>query len=384
MRKVGPILILVTVAALLAAPAARGQSGAPVKIGVLAEATGFFSLAGQDIVLAARLYADEVNAKGGIAGRPIELIIQDTASDPERAIIGARKLIDQDRVAAIVGLGLVSNAQAVSPVVAQKGPVTLSVSGAFIPQQNQPMVFAFNPSVFDFMQGGVRWLQKQQKSKVALLTTNDATGQVSEKAYRLLVRRYGLTSTTIEFFNPAATSTTAELTKIKDTNPDAVIAWTVGRSTGVVAAAVQQLGMADRPFLTSVGNLSGAFLKQLAGMGADFFVMAGTKDLLELEYLDTKDPQYPLIKAYREAFIKRYNAPPSATSGGTWDALAVLAEAIKKGGTDHEAVAKSIESMKGFVGIQGVYTFAPGRHRGLDAAVLVPVKVIKGQLVPAK
>jgi branched-chain amino acid transport system substrate-binding protein len=384
MRKVALTLVVVSVVALLAGTAARAQTGAPVKIGILAEATGFFSLAGQDTLLAARLYADEVNARGGIAGHPIELIIQDTASDPERAIIGARKLIDQDRVVAIVGLGLVSNAQAVAPVVAQKGPVTMSVSGAFLPQQNQPMIFAFNPSVLDFMQGGVRWLQKQQKSKVALLTTNDATGQVSEKAYRLLVRRYGFTSTAIEFFNPAATSTASELTKIKDTNPDAVIAWTVGRSTGVVAAAVQQLGMSDRPFLTSVGNLSGAFLKQLAGMGADFFVMAGTKDLLELEYLDSKDPQYPLIKAYREAFVKRYNAPPSAISGGTWDALAVLAEAIKKAGTDSGAIAKQIESMKGYVGVQGVYNFAPGRHRGLDATNLIPVKVIKGQLIPAK
>jgi branched-chain amino acid transport system substrate-binding protein len=384
MRRNAGIFIVVSIVALLAGTAARAQTGAPVRVGILAEATGFFSLAGQDILLAARLYADGMNAKGGVGGRPIELIIQDTASDPERAIVGARKLIDQDHVEAIVGLGLVSNAQAVAPVVAQKGPVTLSVSGAFLPQQNQPMVFAFNPSVFDFMQGGVRWLQKQQKTKVALLTTNDATGQVSEQAYRLLVRRYGLTSTGIEFFNPAATSTVAELTKIRDTNPDAVIAWTVGRSTGVVAAAVQQLGMTDRPFLTSVGNLSGAFLKQLAGMGADFFVMAGTKDLLELKYLDPKDPQYPLIKAYRDAFVNRYNAPPSAVAGGTWDALAVLTEAVKKGGGGPEASAKQIERLRGFVGVQGIYDFGPGRHRGLDASNLVPMKVIKGQLVPAK
>ncbi|MDR7418508.1 MAG: ABC transporter substrate-binding protein [Armatimonadota bacterium] len=375
-------LILLMVLVPLAG--AHGQTGEPIKIGVLAEQTGFFSLAGQDAVSGARLFADEQNGRGGINGRPIELIIQDTASDPERAIIGARKLIDQDRVVAIVGLGLVSNAAAVAPIVATRGPVMLSVSGAFLPQQNQPMVFAFNPSVLDFMSGGMRWLQQQKKMKVALITTNDATGQVSERAYRILVRRYGMTSTGIEFFNPAATSAAAELTKIRDSGPDAVVAWTVGRSTGVIAAAVQQLGMSDRPFLTSAGNVSGAFLRQLQGMGADFFVMPVTKDILDVEYLDAKDPQYPLVKAYREAFVRRFNSAPSAVSGGAYDAMRVLTEAIRRAGTDQAALAKTIENMKGFVGVQGTYNFAPGRHRGLDAAVLIPVRVVKGQLVPAR
>jgi branched-chain amino acid transport system substrate-binding protein len=377
-------VVLVLIVPMLPLAAAYGQGGEPVKIGVLAEQTGFFSLAGQDSVFGARLFAEEQNARGGIGGRPLELIVQDTASDPERAIIGARRLTDQDRVVAIVGLGLVSNAQAVAPVVATRGPVTMSVSGAFLPQQSQPMVFAFNPSVLDFMQGGMRWLAQQKKMKVALVTTNDATGQVSERAYRLLVRQFGMTSTGIEFFNPAATSVTAELTKIKDTNPDAVVAWTVGRSTGVIAAAVQQLGMSDRPFLTSAGNVSGGFLRQLQSAGADFFVIPATKDLLDLEYLNVRDAQYVLIKTYRDAFIKRYISTPSAVSGGAYDAMRVLTEAISKAGTDSRALARHIETMRGFPGVQGVYNFAPGRHRGLDSAVLIPVRVTKGQLVPAK
>jgi branched-chain amino acid transport system substrate-binding protein len=380
-RRIAATFLLVLLVPLTVA---YGQTGEPIKIGVLAEQTGFFSLAGQDAVLGARLFADEQNARGGINGRSIDLIVQDTASDPERAIIGARKLTDQDRVVAIVGLGLVSNAAAVAPIVATKGPVTLSVSGAFLPQQNQPMVFAFNPSVLDFMSGGMRWLQQQKKMKVALITTNDATGQVSERAYRILVRRFGMTSTGIEFFNPAATTATAELTKIRDTAPDAVVAWTVGRSTGVIAAAVQQLGMSDKPFLTSAGNVSGAFLRQLQGMGADFFVMPVTKDILDIEYLDARDPQYALVKAYREAFIRRYNSAPSAVSGGAYDAMRVLVEAIRKAGTDPATIAKTMENMKGFVGVQGTYNFAPGRHRGLDAAVLIPARVVKGQLVPAR
>lgn len=373
---------LVLSVSLLSGGTAVGQAPGAIKIGILAEQTGFFAFGGQDSVMAATLYVDQLNAKGGINGRRVELVVQDTASDPERGVVAARKLIEQDKVVAIAGLGLVSVALAVVPLVAQRGPVTFSVSGAYLPQPNHAMVFGFNPSVPDLMRGSMLWLKKQGKTRVALLSTNDATGQSAEKGFQFLTKLNGLTSTGIEFFNPAAPSAVAELSKLKGANPEAILAWTVGRATGVVAAAVQQLGL-TQPIVTTEGNLSGAFLKQVGGMGADFFAMAVTKDTVDVRHLNPKDPQTPLIAAYRKAFISRHKVEPGPPAGGTWDALSVLTEAIRKVGTDSAAITRHIEGMKGFVGIQGIYEFSPQKHRGIGAESLVNVRIVKGQLVPA-
>src|SRR5688500_17847224 len=129
------VLGLALVAAVLFSAAcnmAPGASG-PIKIGLLIEQTGVFSWYGQENLNGAQLLTDELNANGGINGRQIELVVYNSESAPDKAVAGARKLIQQDKVAAIVGLGLISEAQAVAPIV-KDGPPTYSTSGAYLPE----------------------------------------------------------------------------------------------------------------------------------------------------------------------------------------------------------------------------------------------------------
>jgi branched-chain amino acid transport system substrate-binding protein len=366
----------------VAVPSSNAQGNEPIKIGVLSEQSGFFSISGEDIARGARLYADHLNAQGGINGRQIEVIVQDTASEPERAVIGARKLIEQDKVVGIVGPGFIANILAVAPMIGSKGPIFYPI-GIFNPPADKPLLFVSNFDVRDLMLASLQYLQKIGKTKVAFVSTNDATGQAAEQGFRGLSGRLGITPVAVEFFNPSATSVVAELGKIQAAKPDAVIAWTVGRATAIVAVGAQQLGMGNLPFVTTVGNLSGAFLKQVGEMGADFFVMLAPKDSFDLKYLDAKDPQYPMVKVYREAYLAKWKTAPGPLAGGAWDAMALLTSAIGKVGTDAATISKQLESTQGFVGAQGVFNLSPQNHRGIGAEFLIPVNVVKGQVIPA-
>jgi branched-chain amino acid transport system substrate-binding protein len=355
-------------------------SGDPIKIGMLVSGTGFFSWYGVENLNAANMFAEAVNAEGGVNGRELELVIYDTASNPEKAITGAKKLIENDKVDAIVGLGLINETNAVVPMVKDKGPILYSLSGAYKPEGKY--VFAGAAYSGLTQHRSVQWIKEQGLDSFALLTTNDDTGQQASAELTKLAEQEKLEITTIEYFNTDDVSVTTQLTKIKNTNPDAIIAWVVGQPLGVVFQGINQVGL-DIPLLTSHGNLSYGFLSSVASIQPDEFYVPATKDM-GLEGLDPSDEQYEKIKTFKERYSAQFNADPGLGSGAAWDALDLLVQAFKEAGTNPDEVAAYLESIDHHVGVAGTYDLSEEDHRGLGVDDIMMLRVVQGQIKPVE
>ena len=356
------------------------SSKEPIKIGMLVEQTGQFSWYGQENLNGAQLYVEELNAKGGINGRPIELIIYNSESLPEKAVSGAQKLIQQDKVVAIVGLGLVSEATAVAAVV-KEGPPTYSLSGAYTPGHR--MMFGGTVLVDDMQRRSLQFLADRKMKRIGVLTTNDTTGQLAQKVITEAAPKYGAEITRLEVFNPADVDVTAQLNQIKATNPDAIIGWALGKPLGVVLKGAKQLGITV-PIITSHGNLSPGFIESIAEVQPGPLYMFGTKDLIWRDVPDS-DPQKAVITAMQTKHQAKYGKEGGIGTGTGYDSLMILSEAIKKSGsTEPMKIVEAIEGIKNLVGVVGTYNFSQQDHRGLDSAAAIPMEITKGQLKAVK
>lgn len=371
--------VLLTIAMVFTARAGPAPAE-PIKIGMLVSLTGFFSWYGEENLNGATLFVEELNARGGINGRPIELVVQNTETNPERAVTGARKLIQEDRVVAIVGLGLISESLAVEPIV-QNGPPTYSLSGAYVPGHR--MMFGGTVFIGHTQQRALQFLAEHNLRRVALLLTNDATGQIAERFLTAGAIKAGVRIQRVETFNPSDVDVTPQLNRIKGTRPDAVISWVVGRPLGVVMQGMKQLGM-SMPLITSHGNLSPGFIQSIATLQTGPIYVFGTKDLL-WKWISVKDPQQKMVSLMQTKHSYKYGKEGGIGTGTGWDALMILSEAIKRSGsTAPMAIVEAIEGLRNFVGVVGVYNFSRDDHRGLDAAAAIPMVIERGRLKPAK
>lgn len=347
---------------------------------MLVSQTGFFSWYGEENLNGATVFVEDLNAKGGINGRPIELVVHNTESSPQQAVIGARRLSQEERVVAIVGLGLISESGAVAPLV-QNGPPTYSLSGAYAPGHR--MMFAGTVFVGHTQQRALRFLAERNLKRVSLLLTNDATGQIAERFLTENAPRAGIRILQIESFNPTDVDVTPQLNRIKGNRPDAVISWVVGRPLGVVLQGAKQLGM-TMPIVTSHGNLSPGFIESIANLQNGPLYVFGTKDLI-WKWISIKDPQQKMVSLMQTKHGARFGKEGGIGTGTGWDALMILSEGIKRAGsTQPMAIVEAIEGIRNFVGVVGIYNFSRDDHRGLDAAAAIPMVIEKGKLQPIK
>jgi branched-chain amino acid transport system substrate-binding protein len=355
-------------------------SGGPMKIGLLIEQTGVFSWYGEENQNGAQLYLDEINNGGGINGRKLELAVYNSESAPDKALAGARKLSQQDKVIGIVGLGLIGEAQAVAPAVAE-GPPTYSTSGAYLPENR--MMFGGTVFVGDTQKRALQFLAEKNIKRVALLLTNDATGQVAQQALSAGAPKAGIEIVRSELFNPNDVDVTPQLTQIKAQNPDAIIAWVVGKPLGVVLKGTKQLGI-DKPIVTSHGNISPGFLESLADLQTGPIYVFGTKDLIPSE-VPAGDPQKAIIDKMAQAHQAKFGKAPGIGTGTGYDGLMIFAEAVKKANsTEPMKVVEAIEGINRLVGVVGIYTFTKDDHRGLDPSAAIPMEIRSGKLLFAR
>lgn len=359
-----------------AGPAGSDQKKAPIKFGVLASVTGSASWLGDPEVKGAKLAVEEINAKGGLNGSPVELVVYDDESAPEKAVIGAKKLLEQDKVAAIIGTSLVATSKAVAPLVKEKGPVVFSLSGGYEPEN--PFMFAGSVHTQYMQQTIMDWFKSKGYKRVALLATTDSTGQVAVDAIKSVAPAAGVEVVGVERMNTNDVDVMPQLTQIRSKQPDAIVSWLTGKPAGVVVKNFFQLGI-DVPLFLSHGNISYTFADSIKGFQPKTLLMPSSKDVAWQD-LPTSDAQ----RAQNESFHKKYFdqnkqhadfGPPVA-----YDAVMLVAEAIKKAGsTDAVKVKDALEAIQGYTGLVGVYNFSKDDHRGTGRKDTVLVQVKDGQ-----
>jgi branched-chain amino acid transport system substrate-binding protein len=367
------MVISVAAASLVGAGVARADN-APIPLGILVSETGPASWLGDPEIKGAKLAIEEVNAQGGINGRPLSLVIYNDESSPEKAVIGARKLIEQDKVAAIIGTSLVATSKAIAPLVKDAGPVAVSLSGGYVPENS--FMFAGSVQTTHMQDTIMDWMKAKGLKKVALLASSDSTGQVAAEAIKKVAPENGIALVALERMNANDVDVTPQLSRIRVAAPDVVIAWLTGKPAGVVVKNYAQLGL-TYPLFLSHGNISYSFINSIKAFQPDVLLMPSSKDVVWGD-LPATDPQRARNEAFHKKYHERYKQYADFGPPVAYDAVMLVAEAMKKGGLQPAKMRDALETLKGHVGLVAVYDLSKTDHRGTGRKDTVIMQVKNG------
>jgi branched-chain amino acid transport system substrate-binding protein len=358
--------------------AGAAQAQAPIKIGSFLAVTGGASFLGDPEAKTLRLYVDQINKAGGIAGRKLEAVIYDSAGDARQAVTFARRLIEEDKVDIIVGGSTTGETMAVVPLVEEAQIPFISLAGAnVIVEPVKKWVFKMPHSDRMAVDKIYADMKKSNKTKAAVLGGSGGFDQSCRKEAKDLAAKYGITVVADETYAPTDTDMTVQLTKIKNTpGVEAIVGCGFGAPTAITARNYRQLGMQSIQFYFNHGVGSQQFIDG-AGGGAEG-MRVPVAALLVADQLADGDPQKKVALDYARAYKAAHNNEAVSTFGGhMYDGLMIGLEAIKRaGGTDKAKVRDEIEKTKGFVGTDGIYNMSPQDHMGLtlDSFKMVEVR----------
>jgi branched-chain amino acid transport system substrate-binding protein len=309
-----------------------------------------------------KVLQDAVNAQGGVNGRDIEFTFLDDKSTPAVAVQLARGLVD-DGVSSFVGPSLGSTCSAVAPLLQAKGPVSYCLSPVIHPAKDSYQFSAAvgSDSQFDSM---ANYFRGQGWSRIAYLAANDVTGQDGKaQLERMLAAKEnaGLQSVAVESYELTDTSVAAQATRIAQSNPDVVVAWTSGTSFGTVLNGLDQAGI-TAPVLTSNANMTFEQMDEYAPFAPKslLFSVPEWPNYSLNESGPTADARQEWVKALADA---KYE--PNAVLSLSWDAGRLIVDALKSGADTPKAIQDHINGLSDFPGIFGTYDFTTGDQRGI-------------------
>ena len=345
---------------------------------------GIFSISGPASYLgepernSLEMVAEAVNAKGGINGHPLKLVIYDDEGDVTKARLHATKLAQDKDCLAVIGPSVTPASMTVLEITQKaKLPLISCAAGVGITAPAKDRVWVFKTAQTDQMAVDriYQYLQKQNLNQVAILTVSNAFGVAGKEQLLALAPKYGIQVVAQEVFGEKDTDMTPQLTKLRGTPAQAVICWGIGPAPALVAKNMKQLGI-TLPLIQSHGAASKKFI-ELAGDAGDGIIMPAGK-LAVWQQLPDTDPQKAVCKEYAEKYQAKFKAPESGFGGYAYDAIRMLNQALTKAGNDREKIRGELEGLKNFVGVSGIFNMSPEDHNGLTPAAFVMVKIQNG------
>jgi len=359
--------------------AQEGQEQEVYKIGAIFDITGPASSLGVPERNTALMLEEKINSQGGIDGHSVEIIIEDNESNETKAVQAAKKLIEKDNVLAIAGPSTTGTSMAIIDTV-QKSEVPLVSAAAGIgivtPVEERKWVFKTAQNDAVVVEKIIDYLKSINAKNVAFLSMNNAYGDSGRKEFEAAAPGAGINIVVQEKFGATDKDMTAQLTRVKAANPDAVVIWAIPPSASIVTKNYRKLGI-EAPLIHSHGVGNQTFI-ELAGDAANGVICPIGK-LLVAESLPDSDPQKQVLVEYAQEYESRYNEPRSTFGGHAYDAISLIVAAIEKAGPDRAKIRDELEKMQGFAGISGVFNMSPQDHSGLTKESLVMVKIVDGK-----
>jgi branched-chain amino acid transport system substrate-binding protein len=380
-------LIIVTVAAIIgfmmgSSPAYSAESIKIAGIFALTGRAAHIGTAQRDAVMIA---IDEVNQQGGINGRKLEMVMEDTESNPTKAVMALKKVLESEDVVAIIGPTLTGTAMAMRGFIEkEKIPAFMHSGGDVIllaplnkkdPNSRPKWTFKSPYKAADAMGKICQYMSRHGIKKIGFIYSDEGFGKDGLRNVKVQAPKYGVAVVAQEAFQPKDVDMTAQLTRIEAKGIDGIIAWTVGPAMGIVAKNVKQLGI-KAPLFECHGAGDPIFWK-VAGEAGEGVMMPSTKIVVG-DQLPDSDIQKKKIIAYVNAYRKKFNTDPGTMVAYGADAAFIVVNAIKKVGPDRAKIRDAIENTKGYVGLSGIYNLSPKDHNGLSMKDIVMIKATKG------
>ncbi len=370
-------LVAALIALLTAFFIGNGEAWADaVTIGAVLPLTGKTSSVGEAQSKTLVLLADEINARGGLRGRKIELVILDSRGDAVRAADCARTLVAR-RAAAVIGPSAPAEALAVMKVCEENRTPLISLGGR-LPGPVRKYAFAVPGPFEPFVDVLAAALKKRSLTAVALLT--DARfGAGQEEFLETAFAANGIAVAVRERYSRLDSDFTSLAARLKGKKFDALVNWADGPAQGTLTRDLRRAGLVQPLFQSPA--FGDELYVQAAGTAAEgvFF----PQDPVITGRVGTQDkPRLEALERYRASYEKRYGAPPPYVGWPAADAFAILVRAFADGGTDAGSVRRGIEGVRGLAGVNGVYNYGPTDHNGTASQVEL-LTVRNGRFEPA-
>ncbi len=346
------------------------------KIGGIFSSTGRASFLGDPEKKTMEMMIEQLNAAGGIDGHMLEGIIYDSEGDPAKAVSAVNKLIHKDKVIAIIGPSTTPTTLAIVNFVERaQVPLISCAAGVAITSPVKPWVFKTAQSDLLAVAAVYEHMQSKGIKKVGVISVSNSFGESGKNQLLSQAASFGIEVVQAESFGAKDTDTTAQLTKIKSASPDAIVCWGTNPGPAVVAKNVKQLKI-DIPLYQSHGVASPKFI-ELAGDAADGIVLP-TGKILVTSLLAGDDVQKSILDKYQKDYSAKWNSNVSGFGGYSYDAVNILAKALKGSGGDKNKIRAALESMQNHVGVTGEFNFSAADHNGLSPKAFVMVEIKNG------
>ncbi len=362
---------------MLAAGLAGAAPGADtIKIGGLFDLSGKAQAIGSVTKDVARMVVERLNRQGGLRGRPIELVIADTQSEPSQAVVALKRLLGKDKVVAVIGPTTTGAAMACLSTIEQSGiPMVACVGGDAPVTPPRQWVFKTPQRTSTAVERLFAHLKARGLARLGALTASDKFGQEGETYLKQLAPRFGLQIVAQESFDPNDIDMTVQLAKVAAAKPDALVVWTIGPAGAIIARNARQAALTV-PLFQCHGQPDPNYIK-LAADAANGTAMPATK-LMAGDQLSPSDPQRPVVLDFIKEYDRHGLKNLSTHSGYAWDAVQLVFKAMEKAGTEPAALRAAIESTRDYVGVSGIYNLSPQDHCGLGVDSMVIVRVENG------
>jgi branched-chain amino acid transport system substrate-binding protein len=351
-----------TVAALLCSGGALAQSD-PIKIGVIQPLTGPLAFDGNNDVKGAKLAADEINAKGGVLGKKIELVVEDGQCKPAESVSAAEKLIVRDKVPVIMGAFCSGATLAVMPVAERnKIPLVTGVSSSpKLTEQTHPYFFRNAESELMTAQAFASILyEKMGLKNIYYLAVNDDWGRGTVGAFKETFDKLGAKTMSIEYVDRTANDFYTPLTKIRAANPDVMVVVAETQAGSIIAKQSKELGLKSKIF--GVGAWATPTFMNLAGEAANG-LLAG------VVYAPTMEGERN--KEFVARFTKAFGEAPGKYSAAGYNTINVIAQAIQRAGAAEPEKIRAALEKTDYMGPNGRVKF-DSRHQayGLELVLV--------------
>jgi branched-chain amino acid transport system substrate-binding protein len=358
--------------------------GEAIVVGAIVSATGNNSPLGEPERKVLEMMESTINESGGVLGRPLDIVIEDDKSDAKAAATAATRLIDQEKVVAIIAATGSPSTLAVKEITAAQGLPQVAMAAANDITDKAPMEWIWRTPHKDAM-AVARALTYVSETlgvkKIAVLHDENAFGSSGATEIAKRAAEHGLEIVATESYKTDDTDLSAQLTNIRSKNPEALIVWGTGKGPVLAARTMKQLGMTI-PFIGSHGIANKSFIENADDAAEGVVFPAG-------RLLVPSSIQDPDQKEVTDRFIALYQAKygesPNTFAGYAFEAIALLVNAIEKAGsTEAAAIQTAMNSTQDFPGPDGFYNYSATNHDGLTADDMIMVKIEGGVWVLVK
>lgn len=348
-----------------------GAAGAEtIKIGVNEPMTGAFAASGTYVVNGAKIAADEINAKGGILGKQIELVIEDNKSNPTEAAAVAEKLITRDKVPIMMGAWGSSLTLAVMPKLMEyETPMVVETSSSGkITTSGNPYIFRISPPSAIEAVAFKGIVDKLDLKKADFLVINNDWGRGTAEDFGKMFKEKGIIVGLVEMMDQGAQDMSAQLSKIKGSDSETLIVTTAVDQLTLIFKQAAALGLKKR-IITTGGSQNPDQIIAQAGTAAN-----GTMHLTTfLPWFPEKTPNPKATEYFISEWKKRgFDFAGCTESFRGYDGIRTAAAAIEKAGMAEPAAIKAALWSIDVKGLNGDIVFKKSGPEGKESGQSQP------------